>query len=172
MSAQMTLVRYSAGSAGRVGVAVAAHVRRDRAEAGGGERRELVAPGVPELGPAVAQDHGEARAGLRDVHANAVRLDRSWRMAGGMGTAGQLSPARSSRNAGRAARVGRALARQPQDGREEGGEEQVQHARGKERGAADPVDDEPHARGGVGELPSPPARRMGVRPLRWRAATM
>ena len=55
--------------------AVAAHVGRDGAEAGLGERAELMPPGVPGLGEAVAEDDERALAPLRHVHADAVGLD-------------------------------------------------------------------------------------------------
>ena len=59
----------------RVGLAVAALIGCDRAEAGVGERLQLVAPRVPELGKAVAEEHREAAAGFDDVHADAVGVD-------------------------------------------------------------------------------------------------
>ncbi len=63
------------GIRGGVGAAVAAHVRRDGVEAGIAKGAELVTPGVPELGPAMAEDHGEAGAAFGDVHRNAICLD-------------------------------------------------------------------------------------------------
>jgi hypothetical protein len=59
----------------RVGLAVTAHVRRHRVKAGGGERRELMTPGVPGFGKAVTHDHERAGALFGHVHANSVRLD-------------------------------------------------------------------------------------------------
>ena len=75
MSAQMTEVRYCGRVRRRIRLPVAPHVRGDRAEAGVRERGELVAPGVPELRPAMAHDDRNTLAGLRDVHADAVRVD-------------------------------------------------------------------------------------------------
>src|ERR1700720_61654 len=58
-----------------IGFAVAAHVRRDRVEAGFGESLQLMTPGIPGFGKTVAQEHQRSRAALRDVHADAVGLD-------------------------------------------------------------------------------------------------
>jgi hypothetical protein len=58
-----------------VGEVVAAHVRRDGAVARSGERRQLEAPGVPELGEAVQEQHDRPFALLDQVEADAVRLD-------------------------------------------------------------------------------------------------
>jgi hypothetical protein len=58
-----------------IGLSVAAHIGRDRMEAGRGERAQLMPPGIPAFGKTVAQqDFGPAPL-LRDVHANAVGLD-------------------------------------------------------------------------------------------------
>src|SRR3984893_3325577 len=58
-----------------IGFTVAALVGRDSAKAGGGECGNLMAPGVPELGEAVAENHREALARLDDVHPDAVGFD-------------------------------------------------------------------------------------------------
>ena len=62
---------------GPVGAAVAALVRRDDANAGGGEIADLVAPGIGELRPAMAQDdrrRGGFRPGFVVRHPDAVDL--------------------------------------------------------------------------------------------------
>ena len=56
-------------------VPVAAHVGSDGAEAVVGEELELVTPAVPEFGPAVTHDDGEAFASFGDVHVDAVGAD-------------------------------------------------------------------------------------------------
>ena len=67
------LVRPVVGDLGRAGAAaVAPQVRRDGAVAGVGQRAELVAPGVPQLGEAVAEDDG--RPVGRPGHGN-MQLD-------------------------------------------------------------------------------------------------
>ena len=66
---------YCSISSGAVGLAVAAHVGRHGVEAGLGQRAELVAPGVPGLREAVAEDDERALALLGHVHADAVGLD-------------------------------------------------------------------------------------------------
>ena len=58
-----------------VAVAVAALVGRDRAEPGGDERGHLVAPGVRQLGKAVAEHDGRAAA----LVAHREAICRSWR---------------------------------------------------------------------------------------------
>ena len=58
-----------------IGFAVAALVGRDRTKAGLGERAELMAPRVPELGKAVAKKHRKALAGLDHVHPDAIGFD-------------------------------------------------------------------------------------------------
>ena len=64
-------------AAGRlVAAAVAAQVHRDRAEARLGQRGQLMAPGPPELGEAVQQQHQRPVAGLGDVEPGAVGADR------------------------------------------------------------------------------------------------
>ena len=59
---------------GRLGAAVAAHVGRDAAEAGGADRLELMPPRVPALRPAMAEQHQRAAAGLGVAHVDAVGL--------------------------------------------------------------------------------------------------
>ena len=61
----------------RVGLPVAAHVRRHGMEAGFGEGAELVAPRIPAFRKAVAEHDERARPGFGDVHADAVGLDRT-----------------------------------------------------------------------------------------------
>ena len=58
-----------------IGLAVAALVGRDRAKAGVGERAELMAPRVPELRKAVAENHRKALARLDHMHPDAVGVD-------------------------------------------------------------------------------------------------
>src|SRR5205085_10429537 len=61
------------GDVGRGGsAAVAAHVGRDRAVAGAGDDRHLLAPRAPQLGKAVHEHDGLALADLGDVHVDAV----------------------------------------------------------------------------------------------------
>ena len=60
-----------------VALPVAAHVGRDRVIARGGERGQLVAPRVPGLGPAVAQQHERAFARFGDVQLDSVGRDRA-----------------------------------------------------------------------------------------------
>ena len=60
-----------------VGLAVAALVRRNRVVPGFGERRQLVAPGIPALREAVEQDDKGTLPRLHDVHVDTVGLDRS-----------------------------------------------------------------------------------------------
>ena len=64
---------------GPVAPAIAAHVGRHRMEPGRGERRELMAPGIPRFRKAVAQKDERPGAGFGDVDADAVRLDRAVR---------------------------------------------------------------------------------------------
>src|SRR5690606_30012109 len=64
------------GVSGGIGATVAAKVGGDGAEAGIGEGVELVAPGVPEFGPAVEHHDREALAGFGNVHFDAVGLHR------------------------------------------------------------------------------------------------
>jgi len=54
-------------------------VRSEDAEAGGGERLDLMAPGVPEFGEAVEEDHQRTPFGARldRVQADAVGGDRA-----------------------------------------------------------------------------------------------
>src|SRR6185437_17065333 len=54
-------------------------VDRDRAEAGLAERDELVAPGPPELGEAVQQQHERPVAAFGDVEPRPVRAHRAVR---------------------------------------------------------------------------------------------
>jgi hypothetical protein len=60
---------------GPVGLAVAAHVGRHGVEPGLGEGGELMAPGVPELGKAVAEYDERTDAGFGEMHADAVGRD-------------------------------------------------------------------------------------------------
>ena len=60
-----------------LGLAVAAHVGGDGAVAGLRQGVELVAPGIPGLREAVAEQHQRAAAFLGDVHADAVGLDQA-----------------------------------------------------------------------------------------------
>src|SRR5207244_11187371 len=62
---------------GAIALAVAAHVRRDRMKTGRSQRIKLVAPGVPALRKAVAEQHERALAELGDVQADAVGLDHT-----------------------------------------------------------------------------------------------
>jgi hypothetical protein len=63
-------VRGQLGGGG--GPPVAAHVGGDGVVSGGGERGELVAPGIPELGEAVEEDDGRPLARLGQVQVDAV----------------------------------------------------------------------------------------------------
>src|SRR3979490_125260 len=56
----------------RVGASIAAHVGRDRVISGGGERRQLIAPGIPPLRKTVAQENKRSRSLLGEVNADAV----------------------------------------------------------------------------------------------------
>jgi hypothetical protein len=56
-------------------IAIAAHVRRDRTKSCVGERRQLVAPGIPGLRKAMAKDDWWPIALLRDMQVDAVGLD-------------------------------------------------------------------------------------------------
>jgi hypothetical protein len=60
---------------GGVGLAVAAHVGRHRAEARVGQRAELMTPRIPGFREAVTQEHDRASALLGHVHANPIGLD-------------------------------------------------------------------------------------------------
>ncbi len=60
---------------GPVGLAIAAHVGRDGMVAGLGQRLELMAPRIPALRPAMAEEDERPLACLGDVDAKAVRLD-------------------------------------------------------------------------------------------------
>jgi hypothetical protein len=77
ISADQLALRVRFDWRGRVGLAIAALVGHDRAEAGVSERLHLMAPRVPQLGKAVAKDHGKAGAGLRHVHPDAVGFDEA-----------------------------------------------------------------------------------------------
>ncbi len=78
----------------RFGAAVAAHVRRHRTVARRRQRRKLVSPGVPGLGPAVTKQHQRACPLLRDPHADAVHLQGvKRRPAGRLHTSGHASRA-------------------------------------------------------------------------------
>src|SRR5260221_11571317 len=58
-----------------VGIAIAALVGCDRAKARIGECAHLMAPRIPELWKAMAEDDRIARAGLGNVHSDAVGID-------------------------------------------------------------------------------------------------
>jgi hypothetical protein len=60
-----------------VGGVVAGQIGRDHSVAGVGERRELVSPGVPELGEAVQQHHQGAGARFDAVQAQPANVDPS-----------------------------------------------------------------------------------------------
>jgi hypothetical protein len=60
-----------------VGLTIATHVGRDNAESGLCKRLELMAPGVPGLRKAVAEDNQGPCALLSHMHTNAVRFDDS-----------------------------------------------------------------------------------------------
>ena len=62
---------------GAVGLAVAAHVWRDRAKASFPERLKLVPPGIPRLRESMTQEHERTGAAFGDVHANSVRFDEA-----------------------------------------------------------------------------------------------
>src|SRR5208337_4499380 len=57
-----------------VGLTIAAHVRRDGSKARFRERLELMAPRVPRLRPAVAEENERPLAGFGAMNADAVRL--------------------------------------------------------------------------------------------------
>jgi hypothetical protein len=59
----------------RISTPVAALIRSDCAKACRGESLQLMAPRIPELGPAVAEENRNARSRLCDVHGNAVGVD-------------------------------------------------------------------------------------------------
>jgi len=59
---------------GTIALAVTSHVGRNGVEAGLGERRQLVAPGVPRLRKTMAKHNKWATPLLGDVHANTVGL--------------------------------------------------------------------------------------------------
>src|ERR1700694_3773562 len=56
----------------RVGASIPAHVGRDRVISGGGERRQLIAPGVPPLRETVAQQNKGSRPLLGEVNVDAI----------------------------------------------------------------------------------------------------
>ena len=60
---------------GAVGLPIAAHVAGDRVKAGLGERRQLMAPRIPGLGKAMAQQHQRPAALFGDVQVDAVGRD-------------------------------------------------------------------------------------------------
>ncbi len=62
---------------GCVALAVTAHVGGNGAEARRGEGANLMAPGIPGLGKAVAEQHQRPFALFGDVEADAVALDHS-----------------------------------------------------------------------------------------------
>jgi len=60
---------------GTIGLSVAAHVGRDRMEAGPCQRAQLVPPRVPAFGKPVAKKDQRTYALFGKVHPNSVRLD-------------------------------------------------------------------------------------------------
>ena len=66
--------RVGVRAGGLVGAAVPALVRRHGVEAGGGQRDQLMTPGVPGFGEAVQQQHQRAAARLGDVHPQATHF--------------------------------------------------------------------------------------------------
>ena len=60
-----------------VGLPIATHVRRYGAKSRACQHAELVAPRIPGLRESVADQHERSQAGLGNVHANAVRFDRT-----------------------------------------------------------------------------------------------
>jgi hypothetical protein len=62
-----------------VGPAVTAHVGGHGMEPRLGECRELMAPGIPGFGKAVAQEDERPRTGFGEVHADAIGLDGAMR---------------------------------------------------------------------------------------------
>jgi hypothetical protein len=62
---------------GAIGLAVAAHVRRNRKKAGFRQRPELPAPRVPGFRKSMAEEDEWPASRLRKVDPNSVRLDRS-----------------------------------------------------------------------------------------------
>jgi hypothetical protein len=62
-----------------VALAIAAHIGRDRMKTRRGERRNLMTPGIPGFGKAVAHQHQRPLTLLDDIEADAVGLDQSLR---------------------------------------------------------------------------------------------
>ena len=58
-----------------IAAAIAPHVGRDGVKPSIGQRRQLVAPRIPALWEAVAEDHERTRPLLGDAQVNAIRLD-------------------------------------------------------------------------------------------------
>jgi len=58
-----------------VGLPIASHIRGYDMEAGGGEGRDLVPPGIPGFREAMTQDHQRTGSGFSQMHPDAVRLD-------------------------------------------------------------------------------------------------
>ena len=75
MSPDVVELRVLIDGLGLVRPAVAAHVGRDGVVTRGGEGGELMAPRIPGLGEAVAEQDERARALLGHVHADAVRVE-------------------------------------------------------------------------------------------------
>ena len=61
----------------RVGLSITAHIGRDRPEARVRQRPKLISPRIPGLRKSVTEQHERALALLRDMHADAVRFDRT-----------------------------------------------------------------------------------------------
>jgi hypothetical protein len=79
---------------GCIALAIAAHVRRHRVEAGRGERIDLMTPRIPGFGKAVAHQHQWPFALFGDVEADAVALDDSLRWFAHVPTSWRCSRAR------------------------------------------------------------------------------
>src|SRR4029077_6946096 len=63
----------------RVGLSITAHIGRDRPEARVRQRPKLISPRIPGLRKSVTEQHERALALLSDMHADAVRFDRTLR---------------------------------------------------------------------------------------------
>ena len=63
----------------RISLSVATHVGREPTEAGRGQRAQLMAPGIPELGKPVAQHDERTLPRFGHMHPDAVGLDGAMR---------------------------------------------------------------------------------------------